>query len=48
VELTRGLSLGTIVGDPLVALIHVAALLGFIVVGSVVTVHTIRRRLVRG
>lgn len=47
-ELTRGLSLGTIVDDPQVALIHVVVLLGFIVVGSWVTIRTIERRLVRG
>lgn len=48
VALTRGLSLGTIADDPLAAVIHVAYLTTFAVVGSFLTVVTIRRRLVRG
>ena len=47
-ELTRGLSLGTIANDSLVALVHVLVLCGFIIVGSLVTIRTIERRLVRG
>lgn len=48
VELTRGLSLGTITDEPLLALVHVAVLLGFIAVGTVLAVRTISARLVRG
>ncbi len=48
VELTRGLALGTIVDDPLVAIVHVFVLCAFTVVGSLVTIRTIERRLARG
>ena len=48
VELTRGLTLGTITDEPLLALVHVAILLGFIAVGTVLAVRTISARLVRG
>jgi lipooligosaccharide transport system permease protein len=48
VALTRGLSLGTIVDDPLFALVHLAALLAFIAVGTWAAIRTIERRLVRG
>jgi lipooligosaccharide transport system permease protein len=51
VALARGLSLGTL-GTPALptslALIHLAVLLGFIVVGSVFTVRTVSAKLVRG
>ena len=48
VELTRDLTLGTITDEPLLALVHVAILLGFIAVGTVLAVRTISARLVRG
>ncbi len=48
VALTRGLSLGTIVDDPLSALVHLVALLAFIAVGTWAFLHTIERRLIRG
>jgi lipooligosaccharide transport system permease protein len=48
VALTRGLSLGTIVDDPVFAAVHLVALLGFIAVGTWATIETITRRLVRG
>jgi lipooligosaccharide transport system permease protein len=48
VSLTRGLSLGTIGDDPLLALIHLAVLLGFIVVGTWFAVRNISAKLVRG
>ncbi len=47
-ELTRGLSLGSIANDPLVAIVHVVVLLGFTLVGSLVMIRTIERRLVGG
>src|SRR6478609_1644648 len=48
VELTRGLALGTIVDEPLLALIHVAVLVALVAVGLDVAFRTIERRLVRG
>jgi lipooligosaccharide transport system permease protein len=48
VALTRGLSLGTIVDDPVFAAVHLVALLGFIAVGTWATIETMTRRLVRG
>ncbi len=48
VALTRGLSLGTIVNEPVAALIHVAYLTTFAVVGALFTIRTIERRLIRG
>ncbi len=48
VALTRGLSLGTILDDPLFALVHLVALLAFIAIGTWATIQTIERRLVRG
>ena len=48
VALTRGLSLGTIGADPLFALVHLAALLAFLVVGTWAFLRTIERRLIRG
>ena len=48
VALTRGLSIGTILDDPLVALVHLVVLLAFIAVGTWATIRTIERRLVRG
>ena len=48
VALTRGLSLGTIGADPAFALVHLAALLAFIAVGTWALLVTMERRLVRG
>ena len=48
VALTRGLSLGTIVNDPVLALIHLAILFAFIAVGTLAMIRTVERRLVRG
>jgi len=48
VELTRGLALGTIVDEPLLALIHVAVLVALVAIGLDVAFRTIERRLVRG
>jgi lipooligosaccharide transport system permease protein len=48
VALTRGLSLGTIIDDPLFALVHLVALLVFIAVGTWAMIRTVDRRLVRG
>jgi lipooligosaccharide transport system permease protein len=48
--LARGLSLGTIGEDPTfgLALVHLAVLLGFVVVGTVVAIRTFTAKLVRG
>jgi lipooligosaccharide transport system permease protein len=48
VALSRGLSLGTIVSDPLAAAIHVTYLTVLAGVGAWLTVRNVRRRLVRG
>jgi lipooligosaccharide transport system permease protein len=48
VELSRALSLGTVSEEPLMALIHLAALLGFFVVGTVFAIRTVNAKLVRG
>jgi len=48
VALTRGLSLGTIVNDPVFALVHLVVLLMFIAVGTWAMIRTVERRLVRG
>ena len=48
VELARGLSLGTIGEAPVMAVIHLAVIIGFIVVGGVLAVRTVSSRLVRG
>jgi lipooligosaccharide transport system permease protein len=48
VELTRGLSLGTIGEAPLLAVVHVVVLIGFVGVGTVLAIRTISARLVRG
>ncbi|HEV8696340.1 MAG TPA: ABC transporter permease [Candidatus Limnocylindrales bacterium] len=51
VTLARGLSLGTLgtpTLPPALALVHLAVLIGFIVVGSVFTVRTVSAKLVRG
>lgn len=46
--LTRGLSLGTLFDDPLLALIHVLILVACIAVGTWAMIRTIERRLVGG
>jgi lipooligosaccharide transport system permease protein len=48
--LARGLSLGTFGTNPTMelALVHLAVLLGFIVVGTVLTTRTVHAKLVRG
>ena len=46
--LTRGLSLGTLLDDPVLALIHVVVLVAFVVVGALAMIRTIERRLIRG
>jgi lipooligosaccharide transport system permease protein len=48
VALTRALSLGTITEQPILALVHLAVLLTFVGVGTVLAVRNISRRLVRG
>ncbi len=48
VQLTRSLSLGTIGAEPVLAVVHLAVLVGFVVVGTVAAIHTISGRLVRG
>lgn len=48
VNLTRGLALGTIGEMPLLALVNLAVLVAFVVVGTVLAIRTIGRRLVRG
>jgi lipooligosaccharide transport system permease protein len=46
--LTRGLSLGTLLNDPVLAAMHVLVLVGCVVVGTWVAIRTIEGRLVRG
>jgi lipooligosaccharide transport system permease protein len=46
--LTRGMSLGTLLNDPVLAAIHVLVLVACIVVGTWVAIRTIEARLVRG
>jgi lipooligosaccharide transport system permease protein len=48
VELTRGLALGTIGAEPLLALVHVAVLVTLTAVGLAVAYRTVAARLVRG
>jgi lipooligosaccharide transport system permease protein len=48
VVLTRGFSLGTIGEEPVLAVVHLLVLLGFIVVGTIWADRTISARLVRG
>lgn len=48
VALARGLSLGTIGEAPVLAIAHVAVLLGFTLAGTILAVRNIDRRLVRG
>lgn len=48
VSLARGLSLGTIGADPLMAAVHLAVLLGFIAVGTWFAIRTVNAKLLRG
>jgi len=48
VELSRGLALGTIGGDPLRALVHIAVLVAIFLAGTALAFRTIGARLVRG
>lgn len=48
IELTRGLSLGTIGEAPGLALVHLAIILAFVLVGTWFAIRTISTRLVRG
>ncbi len=48
VSLARGLSLGTIGEDPLLAAVHLAVLLGFVVVGAYASIRTVNAKLLRG
>ena len=48
VSLARGLTLGTIGADPSMAAIHLAVLLGFIVVGMWFAIRTVNAKLLRG
>ena len=47
VALTRGLSLGTAGEEPLLMLVHVAVLLAFAIGGSLATIVTIQRRMIK-
>jgi lipooligosaccharide transport system permease protein len=47
-SLTRGLSLGTLLDDPILALVHVLILVACVVVGAWAMIRSIERRLVRG
>jgi lipooligosaccharide transport system permease protein len=48
VSLARGLSLGTIGEDPLLAAIHLLVLLGFLAVGAYASIRTVNAKLLRG
>jgi lipooligosaccharide transport system permease protein len=48
VELTRGLALGTIGQEPLLALVHVAVLVAIVAIGLDFAYRTVESRLVRG
>jgi lipooligosaccharide transport system permease protein len=48
VALTRGLSLGTLMDEPVAAAIHVIYLTTLAVIGTWLTIRNVRRRLVRG
>lgn len=48
VALSRGLALGTAGEDPVRMLVHVAVLTGLAVVGAILTIRTVQRRLLRG
>jgi len=48
VALCRGLSLGIIGEDPVMAVVHLAVLLGFVVVGTFAAIRTVNTKLLRG
>ncbi len=48
VSLARGLSLGTIGSDPLMAAVHLAVLVGFTAVGTWFAIRTVNAKLLRG
>jgi len=48
VSLARGLSLGTIGSDPIMAAVHLAVLLGFTAVGTWFAIRTVDAKLLRG
>jgi|SoiMethySBSTD1v2_1073268.scaffolds.fasta_scaffold577602_2 lipooligosaccharide transport system permease protein len=48
VALARGLSLGLIADEPVMAVVHLAFLLGFVIVGSILAIRTVSVALVRG
>ena len=48
VELTRGLALGTIGQEPLLALLHVTVLVAMVAIGLDLAFRSVERRLVRG
>jgi lipooligosaccharide transport system permease protein len=48
VALARGLSLGLIGDEPVMAAIHLTFLLGFVIVGSILAIRTVSKALVRG
>jgi lipooligosaccharide transport system permease protein len=48
VALTRGLSLGTSLDDPVAAVAHIVALAAFLAIGTWAMIRTVERRLVRG
>ena len=48
VALCRGLSLGTVGEDPLMAVVHLAVLLAFVVVGTFASIRTVSAKLLRG
>jgi lipooligosaccharide transport system permease protein len=48
VALCRGLSLGIIGEDPVMAVVHLAVLLGFVAVGTFAAIRTVNAKLLRG
>jgi lipooligosaccharide transport system permease protein len=48
VALCRGLSLGTIGEEPVMAVVHLAVLLGFVIVGTFAAIRTFDTKLLRG
>jgi lipooligosaccharide transport system permease protein len=48
VSLSRALSLGTVGDDPVGYLVHLAVLVGFVLVGTVASIRTVNAKLLRG
>jgi lipooligosaccharide transport system permease protein len=48
VALSRGLSLGTALDDPLASSVHLAVLVAFVVIGAWATTRTVERKLLQG